>query len=91
MGKKASIGTFHMTAKERNDRMFAGALLLPSVLITVIFILIPVADSVVKSFLSYKVKNIISVLLDSGTILQTTLNCSRMESWEWQWYIRWYL
>lgn len=30
------------------------------VLITVIFILIPVADSVVKSFLSYKVKNIIS-------------------------------
>lgn len=32
----------------------------PSVLITVIFILIPVADSVVKSFLSYKVKNIIS-------------------------------
>ena len=34
--------------------------LLPSVLITVIFILIPVADSVVKSFLSYKVKNIIS-------------------------------
>ena len=59
MGKKASVGTFHMTAKERNDRMFAGALLLPSVLITVIFILIPVADSVVKSFLSYKVKNII--------------------------------
>ena len=60
MGKKASVGTFHMTAKERNDRMFAGALLLPSVLITVIFILIPVADSVVNSILSYKVKNIIS-------------------------------
>ena len=60
MEKKASVGKIHMTAKERNDRMFAGALLLPSVLITVIFILIPVADSVVKSFLSYKVKNIIS-------------------------------
>lgn len=49
-----------MTARERNDRVFAGALLLPSVLITVIFILIPVVDSVIKSFLNYKVKNIIS-------------------------------
>ena len=49
-----------MTARERNDRIFAGALLLPSVLITVIFILIPVVDSVIKSFLDYKVKNIIS-------------------------------
>lgn len=60
MGKRAGVGKFHMTARERNDRIFAGALLLPSVLITVIFILIPVADSVVKSFLNYKVKNIIS-------------------------------
>lgn len=49
-----------MTARERNDRVFAGALLLPSVLITVIFILVPVVDSVIKSFLNYKVKNIIS-------------------------------
>lgn len=60
MEKKASIGRFHMTARERNDRVFAGALLLPSVLITVIFILVPVVDSVIKSFLNYKVKNIIS-------------------------------
>lgn len=60
MGKKAGVGRFHMTARERNDRVFAGALLLPSVLITVIFILIPVVDSVIKSFLNYKVKNIIS-------------------------------
>ena len=50
----------HMTARQRNDRIFAGALLLPSVLITVIFILIPVVDSVIKSFLDYRVRNIIS-------------------------------
>lgn len=60
MEKKACVGKFHMTARERNDRLFAGALLLPSVLVTVIFILIPVVDSVFKSFLSFKVKNIIS-------------------------------
>lgn len=60
MEKKAKKGMFHMTARERNDRLFAGSLLLPSVLVTVIFILIPVADSVIKSFLNFKVKNIIS-------------------------------
>ncbi len=59
MGKHAQVRV-PMTARERNDRIFAGALLLPSVLITVIFILVPVADSVVKSFLDFKVKNIIS-------------------------------
>lgn len=60
MEKKVQVGKIHMTARERNDRIFAGALLLPSVLITVIFILVPVVDSVIKSFYDYKVKNIIS-------------------------------
>ncbi len=60
MEKKTRVRKIHMTARERNDRIFAGALLLPSVLITVIFILVPVVDSVLKSFLDYKVKNIIS-------------------------------
>lgn len=60
MEKKTHFRRIHMAARERNDRIFAGALLLPSVLITVIFILIPVVDSVLKSFLDYKVKNIIS-------------------------------
>ena len=40
--------------------MFSGALVLPTLLVTVIFILVPVVDSVIKSFLDYKVKNIIS-------------------------------
>ncbi len=60
MGKLTQVKKPSMTARERNDRIFAGALLLPSVLITIIFILIPVADSIIKSFLDYKVKNIIS-------------------------------
>ena len=40
--------------------MFSGALVLPTLLVTVIFILVPVVDSVIKSFLDYRVKNIIS-------------------------------
>lgn len=51
---------FGMSKRDRNDRLFAGALLLPSVLVTMVFILIPVIDSVIKSFTDYKVKNIIS-------------------------------
>ena len=58
--EKKKFADIHMTARQRNDRIFAGALLLPSVLITVIFILIPVVDSVIKSFLDYRVRNIIS-------------------------------
>nr|WP_318684590.1 sugar ABC transporter permease [uncultured Acetatifactor sp.] len=58
--EKKGFMKIQMTARQRNDRIFAGALLLPSVLITVVFILIPVVDSVVKSFLDYEVRNIIS-------------------------------
>lgn len=58
--EKKKFADIHMTARQRNDWIFAGALLLPSVLITVIFILIPVVDSVIKSFLDYRVRNIIS-------------------------------
>ncbi len=42
------------------DRLFSLTLLVPTVLMTVIFILVPVIDSVYKSFLEFKVKNIIS-------------------------------
>ena len=42
------------------DKIFALSLLLPAVLITTIFILIPVADSVVKSFYDFRIRNIIS-------------------------------
>ena len=42
------------------DKLFSLLLISPTILVTVVFILVPVADSVIKSFLDYKVKNIIS-------------------------------
>ena len=42
------------------DRIFSASLILPVLLITVIFIIVPVLDSVVKSFMAYKIKNVIS-------------------------------
>lgn len=42
------------------DILFSSALVAPTVLVTIIFILVPVVDSVIKSFLDFKVKNIIS-------------------------------
>ncbi len=46
--------------RKTGDRLFSLALLVPTVCMTVVFILIPVIDSVYKSFLDFKVKNIIS-------------------------------
>lgn len=46
--------------KATGDKLFSIALLLPSVLVTAVFILIPVINSVVESFQDYKVRNIIS-------------------------------
>ena len=51
-----------MMKKETGDQWFSLSLLAPAVLLTVVFILIPVADSVIKSFLDYRVRNIISGL-----------------------------
>ncbi len=45
---------------QTGDRVFAFALLLPAIITTVAFILVPVADSIYRSFFDYKVKNIIS-------------------------------
>jgi len=42
------------------DKIFALTLIIPSILMTAIFILIPVIDSVIKSFLEFKIKNVIS-------------------------------
>ena len=42
------------------DRIFSLGLLAPAVLLTFIFILVPVIDSVIKSFTEYKIKNVIS-------------------------------
>jgi multiple sugar transport system permease protein len=49
-----------MVRRDAGDRCFSLILLAPAVFITLVFILIPVADSVIKSFLDYRVKNIIS-------------------------------
>lgn len=46
--------------KKTGDQIFAGVLLLPAVLTTTLFILVPVIDSVIKSFQKYEMKNIIS-------------------------------
>lgn len=46
--------------RSTGDKVFSIALLSPVVLVTTLFILVPVFDSVIKSFQDYKVKNIIS-------------------------------
>ena len=46
--------------KKRGDQLFSAILILPTLLVTTIFILVPVIDSVIKSFLEFKVRNITS-------------------------------
>lgn len=46
--------------QKRGDIIFSLLLLIPAVVVTVVFILIPVLDSVRESFLDYRMKNIIS-------------------------------
>ncbi len=58
MKEKAVKRSYFKT--QTGDRVFAFALLLPAIITTVAFILIPVADSIYRSFFDYKVKNIIS-------------------------------
>lgn len=42
------------------NQIFSFVLLLPTIILTVVFILVPVIDSVIKSFFDYRVKHIIS-------------------------------
>ena len=46
--------------KDAKDKLFSLFLAIPAVIMTVIFILVPVVDSVIKSFTKYQIKNIIS-------------------------------
>lgn len=46
--------------KTTKDKLFSLLLAFPAVIMTTVFILVPVVDSVIKSFTSYKIKNIIS-------------------------------
>mgnify|MGYP003818504121 CR=1 FL=1 len=47
-------------SKEQGDRWYAFLLTVPAIVMATIFILIPIVDSIWKSFLQYGVKNIIS-------------------------------
>lgn len=46
--------------RTNKDILFSAMLVAPTLIVTIIFILVPVVDSVIKSFMDYKVKNIIS-------------------------------
>lgn len=46
--------------RSTKDKLFSLFLASPAVIMTVIFILVPVVDSVIKSFTKYQIKNIIS-------------------------------
>ena len=46
--------------RSTKDKLFSLGLLTPGIIVTVMFILVPVFDSVIKSFQEYKIKNIIS-------------------------------
>lgn len=46
--------------KQTGDKIFAFMLLIPAILTTTMFILVPVVDSIYRSLFDYKVKNIIS-------------------------------
>ncbi len=46
--------------RAQGDRLFALALLVPGIITTVLFILIPLVDSIYRSLFDYKVSNIIS-------------------------------
>ena len=46
--------------RETGDKLFSLALLLPAVITTVLFIVIPILDSFYRSLQDFKIKNIIS-------------------------------
>ena len=45
---------------KQGNIIFSLALILPALLLTITFIIVPIVDSIIKSFMDYKVKNIIS-------------------------------
>ena len=49
-----------LNRKRLGDQLFSAALIAPTLIVTIMFILVPVVDSVIKSFMDYKIKNIIS-------------------------------
>ncbi len=52
--RAASLG------RKYGDSLFSWALVSPTMLLTFLFILVPVIDSIIKSFTSYEIRNVIS-------------------------------
>lgn len=46
--------------RSTGDIIFSSLLLLPALIMTIVFIVVPIVDSVIKSFLDFRIKNIIS-------------------------------
>ncbi len=46
--------------RSTGDIIFSSLLLLPALIMTIVFIIVPIIDSVIKSFLDFRIKNIIS-------------------------------
>jgi ABC-type sugar transport systems, permease components len=46
--------------REQGDTLYSFALTIPALVLSAVFILVPIIDSVIKSFLKYGVKNVIS-------------------------------
>lgn len=57
---KSAVSNRRSLNSRYGDMLFSAALILPVLLITAVFILFPVIDSVLKSFLAYRTKNVIS-------------------------------
>lgn len=47
-------------SRSMKDKLFSLLLASPAIIMTTVFILVPVVDSVIKSFTKYQIKNIIS-------------------------------
>jgi len=59
MGKPGSVKLFRIK-KTTGDKLFSWTLLLPAIIMTTVFILIPLVDSIFKSLLDFNIRNLIS-------------------------------
>ena len=86
-GMKNTAAPLRLNRKRLGDQLFSLALIAPTIIVTIVFILVPVVDSVIKSFQDYRIKNIISgkpglwndfanymKLLDGGKLMPAIIN-----------------
>ncbi len=60
MKNPAVTNRFIQLKKRHVDILFSGALMIPALFLTLVFILVPLVDSVIRSFLDFTVRNLIS-------------------------------